>query len=90
MVLATQRPSVDVISGTIKSNFPTQVAFRTVRKEDSRTVLSGQSGAEQLTGNGDMLFAEASEAGLKRVQAPFITGAELQKVCAWLRSGGRE
>ena len=90
LVLATQRPSVDVISGTIKSNFPTQVAFRTVRKEDSRTVLSGQSGAEQLTGNGDMLFAEASEAGLKRVQAPFITGAELQKVCAWLRSGGRE
>lgn len=89
LVLATQRPSVDVISGTIKSNFPTQVAFRTVRKEDSRTILSGQSGAEQLIGNGDLLFAEASEAGLKRVQAPFITGAELQKVCAWLKTEGR-
>ncbi len=90
LVLATQRPSVDVVSGTLKSNFPTQAAFRVVRKEDSRTVLAGQSGAEQLLGNGDMLFAEAGVAGLRRLQAPYVSSEEVRRVCDyWRRVAGR-
>ena len=84
LVLATQRPSTDVISGTIKNNFPVQISFKVGRKEDSRTTLAGKSGAEMLLGNGDMLYNWAGEAELVRVQAPFITSAETRKVVDWV------
>ena len=86
LVLATQRPSTDVISGTIKNNFPVQIAFKVARKEDSRTTLSGQNGAEALLGNGDMLYNEPSGGGLKRLQAPFVSTDELKRVTEWVRT----
>ena len=84
LVLATQRPSTDVISGTIKNNFPVQIAFKVARKEDSRTTLAGQAGAESLLGNGDMLYNEPSGGGLKRMQAPFVSTDELRRVADWV------
>ena len=84
LVLATQRPSTDVISGTIKNNFPVQIAFKVARKEDSRTTLAGQAGAESLLGNGDMLYNEPSGGGLKRMQAPFVSTEELRRVADWV------
>lgn len=90
LVLATQRPSTDVISGTIKNNFPVQIAFKVARKEDSRTTLAGQSGAELLLGNGDMLYNEPSGGGLKRLQAPYVSGKELKRVCDWVVTHARK
>jgi S-DNA-T family DNA segregation ATPase FtsK/SpoIIIE len=84
MILATQRPSVDVITGVIKSNLPHRVAFQTISKIDSMTIL-GQSGAEQLLSMGDMLYMEAGKKTV-RVHAPFATEKEAVAVADFLRS----
>jgi len=74
MIMATQRPSVDVITGTIKANFPTRISFRVGSKIDSRTIL-GEQGAEQLLGNGDMLFMGTGRP--RRLHGPFVSAADL-------------
>ncbi len=86
VVLATQRPSVDVITGTIKANFPSRMAFRVAQKEDSRTVL-GTNGAENLLGNGDMLFLRAG-ANLERLHGPFVSDDEVKAVVKFLKTQG--
>jgi S-DNA-T family DNA segregation ATPase FtsK/SpoIIIE len=87
VILATQRPSVDVITGTIKANFPTRISFQVTSKIDSRTIL-GEQGAEQLLGQGDMLFM-AGGGRISRVQGPFVSDGEVEKVVAHLKSQGR-
>jgi S-DNA-T family DNA segregation ATPase FtsK/SpoIIIE len=87
VILATQRPSVDVITGTIKANFPTRISFQVTSKIDSRTIL-GEQGAEQLLGQGDMLFM-AGGGRISRVHGPFVSDAEVEKVVAHLKSQGR-
>jgi len=87
VVLATQRPSVDVITGMIKANFPTRIAFRVAQRVDSRTILDAQ-GAEYLLGKGDMLVSLNGSNGLKRIQCPFVSEEEVQRVCDYLRSQG--
>lgn len=84
LIMATQRPSVDVITGTIKANFPSRISFRVISKFDSRTIL-GEEGAEQLLGQGDMLF-QSSGTALTRVHGPFVTEQEVEKVVEWLRA----
>jgi DNA segregation ATPase FtsK/SpoIIIE, S-DNA-T family len=86
VVMATQRPSVDVITGTIKANFPTRISFQVTSKIDSRTVL-GEQGAEQLLGQGDMLFM-AGAGRVQRVHGPFVTDEEVEKVVAFLKEQG--
>jgi S-DNA-T family DNA segregation ATPase FtsK/SpoIIIE len=86
MITATQRPSVDVITGTIKANFPTRVSFQVTSKIDSRTIL-GEQGAEQLLGQGDMLFM-AGGGRIRRVHAPFVSDEEVEKVVAFLKRQG--
>jgi S-DNA-T family DNA segregation ATPase FtsK/SpoIIIE len=86
MVTATQRPSVDVITGTIKANFPTRISFMVTSKIDSRTIL-GEQGAEQLLGNGDMLYM-ASGGRAKRLHGAFVSDAEVESVVAHLKSQG--
>jgi len=86
MVTATQRPSVDVITGTIKANFPTRISFMVTSKIDSRTIL-GEQGAEQLLGNGDMLYM-ASGGRTKRLHGAFVSDAEVESVVAHLKSQG--
>jgi DNA segregation ATPase FtsK/SpoIIIE, S-DNA-T family len=86
MVTATQRPSVDVITGTIKANFPTRISFMVTSKIDSRTIL-GEQGAEQLLGNGDMLYM-ASGGRTKRLHGAFVSDAEVEAVVAHLKSQG--
>ena len=88
VILATQRPSVDVITGMIKANFPTRVAFRVSQKVDSRTILDEQ-GAEHLLGRGDMLVKMNGTNDVRRVQCPFISEEETQKVCDFLRLQGK-
>ena len=78
LVTATQRPSVDVITGTIKANFPSRLSYKVASKFDSRTILN-EMGAEQLLGSGDMLFLE-NGANLKRLHGGFISEAEIEKV----------
>ena len=90
LVLATQRPSTDVISGTIKNNFPVQIAFKVGRKEDSRTTLAGKSGAETLLGNGDMLYNGLGESSLHRMQAPFVSSAETRRIADWVITHSRK
>ncbi len=85
VIMATQRPSVDVITGTIKANFPTRISFRVVSKFDSRTILQEQ-GAEQLLGQGDMLFQQDSRT--TRVHGPFVSDKEVEDVVAFLREQG--
>ena len=85
MIMATQRPSVDVITGTIKANFPTRVAFRVGSSIDSRTIL-GETGAEQLLGNGDMLFMGTGRP--RRLHGPFITDSEVEKIAAFSKAQG--
>ena len=85
LIVATQRPSTDVITGTIKSNFPTKVCFRVGSKIDSRVIL-GEMGGEQLLGKGDMLFL--STAGPKRYHGPFISDAEVERVANFVRAQG--
>ncbi len=86
IITATQRPSVDVITGTIKANFPTRISFMVTSKIDSRTIL-GEQGAEQLLGNGDMLYM-ASGGRTKRLHGPFVSDAEVEAVVAHLKSQG--
>ncbi|HTJ82366.1 MAG TPA: DNA translocase FtsK [Polyangiaceae bacterium] len=88
VILATQRPSVDVITGMIKANFPTRVAFRVSQKVDSRTILDEQ-GAEHLLGRGDMLVKMNGSNDTRRVQCPFISEEETQKVTDFLRLQGK-
>jgi len=87
VILATQRPSTDVITGTIKANFPTRIAFRVAQKVDSRTILDEQ-GAEHLLGNGDMLIKLNGTGETKRVQCPWVSEEEVQRVVDFLRSQG--
>jgi S-DNA-T family DNA segregation ATPase FtsK/SpoIIIE len=86
LVTATQRPSVDVITGTIKANFPTRVSFQVTSKIDSRTIL-GEQGAEQLLGQGDMLYM-AGGGRIMRVHGPFVSDEEVQKVVRHLKKQG--
>jgi DNA segregation ATPase FtsK/SpoIIIE, S-DNA-T family len=87
VVLATQRPSVDVITGTIKANFPTRISFQVTSKIDSRTIL-GEMGAEQLLGQGDMLYM-AGGGRITRVHGPFVSDAEVEQVVAHLKMQGQ-
>jgi S-DNA-T family DNA segregation ATPase FtsK/SpoIIIE len=86
VILATQRPSVDVITGTIKANFPTRISFQVTSKIDSRTIL-GEQGAEQLLGQGDMLYM-AGGGRINRVHGPFVSDDEVEKVVRHLKSQG--
>jgi S-DNA-T family DNA segregation ATPase FtsK/SpoIIIE len=86
VVLATQRPSVDVITGTIKANFPTRISFQVTSKIDSRTIL-GEQGAEQLLGQGDMLYM-AGGGRISRVHGPFVSDDEVEKIVRHLKSQG--
>jgi S-DNA-T family DNA segregation ATPase FtsK/SpoIIIE len=83
VILATQRPSVDVITGTIKANFPTRISFQVTSKIDSRTIL-GEMGAEQLLGQGDMLHMQGG-GRIARVHGPFVSDVEVEKVVAHLK-----
>jgi DNA segregation ATPase FtsK/SpoIIIE, S-DNA-T family len=87
VVMATQRPSVDVITGTIKANFPTRVSFQVTSKIDSRTIL-GEQGAEQLLGQGDMLYM-AGGGRIIRLHGPFVSDEEVEKIVRFLRTQGK-
>ena len=87
IIMATQRPSVDVITGTIKANFPTRISFQVSSKIDSRTIL-GEQGAEQLLGKGDMLFMSSANR-IVRIHAPYVSEFEIEKVNSFLRSQGK-
>ena len=84
IIMATQRPSVDVITGTIKANFPTRISFQVTSKIDSRTIL-GEQGAEQLLGKGDMLYMSSANKTV-RIHAPFVSENEIEKINNYLRS----
>ncbi len=86
LIMATQRPSVDVITGTIKANFPTRISFQVTSKIDSRTIL-GEQGAEQLLGQGDMLYM-AGGGRISRVHGPFVSDTEVEKIVAYLKTQG--
>jgi S-DNA-T family DNA segregation ATPase FtsK/SpoIIIE len=86
LIMATQRPSVDVITGTIKANFPTRISFQVTSKVDSRTIL-GEQGAEQLLGQGDMLYM-AGGGRITRVHGPFVGDDEVESVVAFLKKQG--
>ena len=88
MVLATQRPSVDVITGLIKANFPARVSFQVTSRIDSRTILDGQ-GAENLLGNGDLLFLPPGTARLIRLHGPYVSNREIGKVTDFIKKQGR-
>jgi len=87
IIMATQRPSVDVITGTIKANFPTRISFHVSSKIDSRTIL-GEQGAEQLLGRGDMLFMSSANR-IVRIHGPYVSESEIEKVNSYLRSQGK-
>ena len=84
IIMATQRPSVDVITGTIKANFPTRISFQVTSKIDSRTIL-GEQGAEQLLGKGDMLYMSSANK-IVRIHAPFVSDNEIEKINDYLRT----
>jgi len=84
IIMATQRPSVDVITGTIKANFPTRISFQVTSKIDSRTIL-GEQGAEQLLGKGDMLYMSSANR-IVRIHAPFVSDNEIEKINNSLRT----
>jgi S-DNA-T family DNA segregation ATPase FtsK/SpoIIIE len=86
VIMATQRPSVDVITGTIKANFPTRISFQVTSKIDSRTIL-GEQGAEQLLGMGDMLYM-AGGGRIQRVHGPFVADLEVEEIVAYLKTQG--
>jgi S-DNA-T family DNA segregation ATPase FtsK/SpoIIIE len=88
LILATQRPSVDVITGVIKANFPCRVAFKVATKVDSRTIIDG-NGAEQLLGNGDMLFIPPGSSRLTRIHGAYVSETEAQKIVEHLKKQGR-
>jgi S-DNA-T family DNA segregation ATPase FtsK/SpoIIIE len=85
LILATQRPSVDVITGLIKANFPARISFRVASKVDSRTILDA-NGSESLLGRGDMLYLPAGSSRLNRMHGPFVTEDEITAVCDHWRS----
>ena len=87
LIMATQRPSVDVITGTIKANFPTRISFQVTSKVDSRTIL-GEMGAEQLLGMGDMLFM-ANGGRITRIHGPFVSDIEVEEVVSYLKKQGK-
>jgi S-DNA-T family DNA segregation ATPase FtsK/SpoIIIE len=87
LIMATQRPSVDVITGTIKANFPTRISFQVTSKIDSRTIL-GEQGAEQLLGQGDMLYM-AGGGRITRLHGPFVSDGEVEAVARFLREQGQ-
>ena len=87
IIMATQRPSVDVITGTIKANFPTRISFQVSSKIDSRTIL-GEQGAEQLLGKGDMLFMSSANR-IIRIHGPYVSESEIERVNSYLRSQGK-
>ena len=84
--MATQRPSVDVITGTIKANFPNRISFQVSSKIDSKTIL-GEQGAEQLLGKGDMLFMSSANK-IFRIHGPYVSESEIEKVSSFLRAQG--
>ena len=84
IIMATQRPSVDVITGTIKANFPTRISFQVTSKIDSRTIL-GEQGAEQLLGKGDMLYMSSANK-IVRIHAPLVSESEIEKINNYLRN----
>jgi S-DNA-T family DNA segregation ATPase FtsK/SpoIIIE len=84
LIMATQRPSVDVITGTIKANFPTRISFQVTSKIDSRTIL-GEQGAEQLLGQGDMLYM-AGGGRITRVHGPYVRDDEVERIVAFLKT----
>ncbi len=86
IIMATQRPSVDVITGTIKANFPTRISFQVSSKIDSKTIL-GEQGAEQLLGKGDMLFMSSANK-IFRIHGPYVSESEVEKISSFLRSQG--
>jgi S-DNA-T family DNA segregation ATPase FtsK/SpoIIIE len=88
LILATQRPSVDVITGLIKANLPARIAFRVASKIDSRTILDG-NGAEQLLGKGDMLYLPPASSRFVRIHGPYISEQETARVCSFLRKQGK-
>ncbi len=88
LVLATQRPSVDVITGLIKANFPSRISFRVSSKVDSRTIIDG-NGAESLLGSGDMLFLPPGNSQVTRVHGAFVNEAEIKKVVDFIKEQGR-
>jgi S-DNA-T family DNA segregation ATPase FtsK/SpoIIIE len=87
LILATQRPSVDVITGLIKANFPARMSFRVATKVDSRTILDA-NGAESLLGRGDMLYLPSGSARVHRLHAPFVTEKEISSVVEFWRAQG--
>jgi S-DNA-T family DNA segregation ATPase FtsK/SpoIIIE len=87
MILATQRPSVNVITGTIKANFPARIAFQVAQRVDSRTILDA-NGADKLLGRGDMLFLPAGSNRLIRAQGAMVTDPEIKRVCDFIRDNG--
>ena len=86
LIMATQRPSVDIVTGTIKANFPTRISYKVASKFDSRTIINEQ-GAEQLLGEGDMLFSNGAGRTL-RVHGPFVADEEVERIAAYLRDQG--
>jgi S-DNA-T family DNA segregation ATPase FtsK/SpoIIIE len=87
LVLATQRPSTDVVTGTIKANFPSRISFRVASSIDSKTILD-RTGADRLLGHGDMLFHSAGLASLRRMQGPFLSDQDLNRIVEYLKSQG--
>jgi S-DNA-T family DNA segregation ATPase FtsK/SpoIIIE len=85
LVLATQRPSVDVVTGLIKANFPARIAYQVSSKIDSRTILDA-NGAESLLGKGDMLFLSSGTGGINRLHGPFVSDEEVRGVVEWVKS----
>jgi S-DNA-T family DNA segregation ATPase FtsK/SpoIIIE len=89
LIVATQRPSVNVITGLIKANFPCRVAFRVASKVDSRTILD-QNGADALLGNGDLLFLPPGSSDPVRIQGAYISTEETERLMEWYRAAGAE
>jgi S-DNA-T family DNA segregation ATPase FtsK/SpoIIIE len=87
VIMATQRPSVDVITGVIKANFPTRISYSVTSKIDSRTIL-GEQGAEQLLGMGDLLFM-AGGGKIRRMHGPFVSDAEVDRIVSMLKAQGQ-
>ena len=87
IILATQRPSVDVLTGLIKANFPTRISFKVSSKVDSRTILD-RSGAEHLLGDGDMLFLPPGAARLQRIHGAFISEKETERIIEFVKDQG--
>ncbi|MDR2934679.1 MAG: DNA translocase FtsK [Candidatus Adiutrix sp.] len=87
LILATQRPTTDIITGTIKSNLPTRIALKVLSQVDSRTILD-RKGAEKLLGRGDMLFLAPNQSDLQRLHGPFVSDGEIQRVTDFLRAWG--